>query len=216
MALPKELPEHITLKYLYPKKLENLEKFSDAEQKNILSAFRFAKMFHSDQKRIAGPPFIVHPIAVAQLLIDEFDADAETVMGGLLHDTVEDTPATLEDIESHFGPVVRFIVDGATDVGRGDGHPPIKDKQLRLAKTREKIRAFSDKDSRVGLVKIADRWHNLVTCFALRPKNQAMMARFALDFHIPLCRELGFGKQAELFEKAANAVLGRAKQLGGI
>ena len=201
------LTEYWPCKEIYPNDLYGLERFSKKEQEQIRSALQFAKRFHGDQRRVAGPKFITHPIAVAQLLIDFFEADADTVIAGLLHDTVEDTPATLEDVETLYGARARFIVDGATEVGRGDGQDRIFDKEERKKASRKKVREYGKQDKSVLTVKIADRWHNTCSCHALRAKNQRLMAEEFLSFHIPIAKELGY--DTTMMENAAQAVLER-------
>jgi GTP diphosphokinase / guanosine-3',5'-bis(diphosphate) 3'-diphosphatase len=196
---------------LFPKhmSLNHLEKFSAQEQELIAKALEFATRHHSSQKRVSGKPYIVHPIAVAQSLIDDFHADAETIAAGLLHDTVEDTAATLPDIEQEFGHRVKFLVDGTTDVGVGDGHEPIADWEVRWNATMEKAHAYAAKDKGVYIIKIADRWHNLTTCSVLRSKNQVRLVRTTKEFHLPACRELGFASQAREIEKVCEEIIKR-------
>ncbi|MBR9701177.1 bifunctional (p)ppGpp synthetase/guanosine-3',5'-bis(diphosphate) 3'-pyrophosphohydrolase [Candidatus Woesearchaeota archaeon] len=195
------------LSQVYPEALVFADLFSDQECELIIKALSFAQHHHRNQRRVAGPPFIVHPIATAQLLMDQFNADCGVTMAGLLHDTVEDTEATLEEVEERFGPAVMFLVDGATDVGRGDGNEKIENRAERVEATHKKVKKYAEKDPNVVLIKIADRWHNLMTCQALRKKSQCRMAQEALDFHIPLCREKGFNEQADMIEELARNIL---------
>jgi GTP pyrophosphokinase len=193
--------------------LTHLERYAVKDRARIQQALEFATAQHAPQRRVGGEPFITHPVAVTQLLIDEFSADAETVMAGLLHDTVEDTGATLEQVEGMFGPAVRFLVDGTTDVGKGDGNGHIEDRAERDAASHKKVEAYAAKDQRVYLIKIADRWHNVQHMSALRPKNQRRLANEALSFHIPVCRRLGFTKQADAFQHACEDALRRLDAL---
>lgn len=194
---------------LYPTELSGLDRFSPEDRRLIERALAFAREAHEGQNRIAGPPFVTHLIATAQLLKDQFDADAQAIAAGLLHDAPEDVNITLEEIEEEFGETIRFIVDGVTEVGRGDGNDPVPDKLLMKKLTREKVRAYGEKDERVFHVKIADRWHNLFTCGVLRKKFQSKLATEALHFHAPLCEEIGFTNQAALFKQLAREIVAR-------
>lgn len=188
--------------------LRGVEKYSGEEQELIRRALAVATDAHAGQQRIMGGPFITHPIAAAQFLIDH-GADAETVAAALMHDTVEDTDLTLEEIEQEFGPRIRFLVDGATDVGRGDGQEPIADRAALMEATHRKIRRYVQQDPRICLVKVADRWHNLLTARKLRTGSQRRLAKEALEFHVPLARDLHFGSEARKLEEAAKETLSR-------
>jgi len=196
------------------RKLHNLERFPVDERSLIARALEFAKIHHAPQRRISGEPYIVHPVAVAQLLIDEFHADAETVAAGLLHDTVEDTSATLEDIKREFGPVVAHIVDGVTIPGKGDGKPVIELRVERDAATHQKVLEYGVKDERVYLVKIADRWHNMTTCSVMRPASQLRLAKETVAFHVPLCIKLGFADIASRVERLCLSVISANESRG--
>lgn len=189
--------------------LTRLERFSQEERLLIEQALDYSTACHAPQRRVSGEPFITHPVAVAQSLIDDFGADADTVAAGLLHDAVEDTPATLDDVESRFGKTIRFLVDGATDVGKGDGAAHIPDVEERSQQSHMKVDRYAQSDPRVYLVKLADRWHNIKHCAALRPKNQLRMAMEALSYHVVIARRLGLVSQADAIERAACEVLAR-------
>ncbi len=192
--------------------LDNLDRFSVEEQLLIAKALEFATTHHAPQRRVSGEPYIIHPVAVAQILIDKFNADVMTVAAALLHDTVEDTSATLDDIELLFGVDIRFIVDGTTDVGKGDGREHIEDKHERADRTHHKVHEYAIKDSRIYLVKIADRWHNMTTCSALRFANQERLAMETMDFHVPAARKLGFDSHADELELLARKVCDIARK----
>jgi GTP diphosphokinase / guanosine-3',5'-bis(diphosphate) 3'-diphosphatase len=187
--------------------LDRMERFDPLDRQRIEKALLFSKKYHEKQRRVSGEPYIIHPVAVAQSLIDTFGADADTVITGLLHDTVEDTDATLDDVEREFGPVIRFLVDGTTDVGKGDGQAEIEDRTSRDAATHKKVEAYAAKDPRIFIVKIADRWHNMLSCRALRPKNQKRLALETLSFHVPAARKLGFASQADQLQKTCEDVI---------
>jgi GTP pyrophosphokinase len=195
---------------LYPQTLEHLERYSREERDLIERALAFARERHEGQTRLDGPPYLYHLIAVAQLLVANA-ADAQTVAAGLLHDTLEDTKTSLAEIEERFGPSVRFLVDGATETGRGDGREPIPDRDARTAATHEKIRSMVREDPRVWLVKGCDRWHNLLTCENLRVKSRIRWSSEALEFHVPGLRSAGFTRVADALALVARGALERAQ-----
>ena len=191
--------------------LSYTEKFSDDDLKRIKHAIAFATKAHEHQKRRGGEPYIVHPIAVAQSLIDEFHADVDTVITGLLHDTVEDTEVTLEDIEKEFGPTIRFLVDGVTDWGIKDGRNHIADKLERAKWTKKKVMEYAEKDPRLLLVKVADRKHNMHTVDRYTPSGQYGYSQDTLGFHVPIARRLGFTKEADELETMCLAFINKWK-----
>jgi GTP diphosphokinase / guanosine-3',5'-bis(diphosphate) 3'-diphosphatase len=187
-------------------KLEHLERFTPEEQQRILAALDFAAFHHRNHKRISGEPYVTHLLAVAQMLIDDFEADANTVIAGLLHDTVEDVDVTLEQVEENFGSKVRTLVDAATNVGEGDGHAKIHDWYVRTAASHKKVRRIGEEHGEVYLIKIADRIHNMRSCSAMRPFNQLRMADDVEAFSIPLCRELGLNTAEQILVDLVNEV----------
>ncbi len=193
--------------------LDDLDKYSYEERALIDRALIFATEHHAPQRRASGEPFITHPVAVAQILVDEFNADAQTVIAGLLHDTVEDTPATLSMVLAEFGDVIAHLVDGVTDVGRGDGREHIEDREERAAHTHKKVHEYAQKDTRVYLVKIADRWHNLAHIHALPLKNQKRLAEEAMSFHVVIARELGYAIIADRLEQLAQEICDRIRHI---
>ena len=192
--------------------LSHLERFTPEEQKRIADALQFAKEKHAVQKRLSGEPYIIHPVAVAQLCIDEFSVDADVVLAALLHDTVEDCGVALEEIESRFGPRVRTLVDACTNVGENDGHAKILDWYVRTNKSHEKLRRIGAQESGAFFIKVADRWDNVLASDGMRPYNQDRLAQDALSFTVPLCRELGFVQHAERIEAASKGAIERAKR----
>ena len=197
---------------LRPIALVRLDRFSPADRERILAALAFAKEHHGTQTRIEGGPYYTHLVAVAQLLIDEFTADADTVIAGLLHDTVEDTPVTLTDIETDFGASVRFLVDALTEVGKGEGENQISDKTERVRLTWEKVDRYAIKDPRVYLIKIADRWHNLLTSASLRRGTQLRWIKEVRDRCVPLARRLG---RTVVAQELQDAVIKAIARVGG-
>jgi guanosine-3',5'-bis(diphosphate) 3'-pyrophosphohydrolase len=192
--------------------LHHLERFSSEDRNRIARAVEYAKTRHQHQTRLGGGPYIVHPIGVAQRLIDKFSADADTVIAGLLHDTVEDTGASLDEIETLFGPVVRFLVDGVTDVGEGDGGEKISDKIHRARATEKKASGYGIKDPRVFIIKIADRTDNMYTVSVHSPRGQVGYSRATLNFHVRICRELGYESQADELQRLCEDTIARWPQ----
>lgn len=185
------------------------DRFSPEEKTSIRKALEFAAEAHKTQTRKGGEPYIVHPASVAQRLMDEIGADAETVMTGLLHDTVEDTEVTLDDIEREFGPKLRFMVDAVTDWGLKDGRAHISDKLERARRTKEKVREYAAKDRRVLFVKIADRADNMKTVGRYTPQGQVGYSKDTLGFHVPIARELGLDAIADEMETACNGFIAK-------
>lgn len=124
----------------------------------ILSAYEFAEKAHGDQKRSSGEPYIIHPLSVAEILVD-LGMDTDTICVGLLHDVVEDTEYTLDDIRSRFGQDVAMLVDGVTKLSR----VPVFDKQQQQAENFMKVLLAMSHDIRVMIIKLADRLHNTRT-----------------------------------------------------
>ena len=128
------------------------------DQERILSAAVYADSLHGDQKRKSGEPYIIHPLAVGSILI-QLGMDADTICAGLLHDVVEDTDATLADIEERFGPSVALMVDGVTKISRLKS----ESKSLQEAETIRKMFFAMGKDMRVIIIKLSDKLHNMRT-----------------------------------------------------
>ncbi len=168
--------------------------YSQADGDRIAAADLFAKQAHAGQTRKSGEPYIIHPRAVAHYLAD-IGMDADTVIAGLLHDTVEDTTVTLHDIEARFGPDVMQLVDGVTKLGQvnyieGDGSA--QRKAASIENVRKLLLAMSQ-DIRVLMIKLADRRHNLMTLKHLGPEHRRRIARESLDVFAPLADRLGMG-----------------------
>ena len=167
---------------------------ADAESDRLKKAVAMAKKAHSGQFRKTGEPYIVHPLAVKKIL-EEWGMDEDTIIAGVLHDTVEDTDMTLEDIRNEFGNSVAFLVDGVTKLStarRGmrdiDTYlPSTKDNFLRL------MIALGD-DIRVLIIKLADRLHNIRTLSALPPEKQKKIAKETLEVFAPLADRLNMGR----------------------
>ena len=159
----------------------------------IKRAVEMAKKAHEGQFRKTGEPYIIHPMAVKKIL-EEWGMDEDTIIAGILHDTVEDTDLTLADIKKEFGESVAFLVDGVTKLSNArtgmrdiDTYlPETKDNFLRL------MIALGD-DIRVLIIKLADRLHNLRTLSALPPDKQKKIAKETLEVFAPLADRLNMG-----------------------
>jgi RelA/SpoT family (p)ppGpp synthetase len=155
----------------------------------LASAFDFAFQLHQGQFRASGEPYIIHPIAVADLLRD-IGASAGVIAAGFLHDVVEDTEVTPEEIEGHFGAEVRALVEGVTKLG---GIHFTNKTEAQAENLRRMFLAMAS-DIRVVLVKLADRLHNMRTLGALKPEKQLRIARETREIYAPLANRLGIGR----------------------
>ena len=155
----------------------------------IRKAWDFCVRHHEGQMRASGEPYIVHPLEVAEVLAD-MRMDSTSIAAGLLHDSVEDTPATTEEIEAGFGPQVARIVEGVTNIDKIE----FANREDRQAENVRKMLLAMVSDVRVVLIKLADRLHNMRTLEHLRPERQEAIARETLDIYAPLAHRLGMGK----------------------
>lgn len=158
----------------------------DADCKRIMAAFNLADKAHAPQKRASGEPYILHPLAVATILAN-LQIDATTVIAALLHDVVEDTEYTLDQIEELFGHEVAFLVDGVTKLNQFQYHTK-EDQQLE--NYRKMILAMA-KDVRVVVIKLGDRLHNMRTLKHMRSDKQNRIAKETLEIFAPLAHRLG-------------------------
>jgi GTP pyrophosphokinase len=172
---------------------ELLEKVSlynkNADLSLLSKAYEFANAAHSNQKRISGEPFILHPLAVAVILA-ELELDLETLAAGLLHDVVEDTQVTLEQIEKEFGTEIALLVDGVTKLSRLE----FKSKEENQAENLRKMFLAMAKDIRIILIKLADRLHNMRTLNYHPEFKQKEIAAETLEIFAPLAHRLGIYK----------------------
>ncbi len=156
----------------------------------IEKAYAVAKKAHSGQFRKSGEPYIIHPLCVG-IILTELKLDKESISAGLLHDVVEDTDMTLEELEDLFGSEVAFLVDGVTKLGQiGD----ISDKTEEQAENLKKMFIAMAKDIRVLIIKLADRLHNIRTLNFRKPEKRIKVARETMDIYAPLAQRLGISK----------------------
>src|ERR1700728_1629979 len=155
----------------------------------IRKAWEFCVQHHDGQMRASGEPYIIHPLEVAEVLA-EMKMDATAIAAGLLHDSVEDTPATNEEIAAGFGDQVAHIVEGVTKIDKIQ----FANREDRQAENVRKMLLAMVSDVRVVLIKMADRLHNMRTLQHLPPDRQESIARETLDIYAPLAHRLGMGK----------------------
>ena len=155
----------------------------------IRKAWEFCVKHHAGQMRASGEPYIIHPLEVAEVLA-EMKMDATAIAAGLLHDSVEDTPATNEEIAAGFGDQVAHIVEGVTKIDKIQ----FANREDRQAENVRKMLLAMVSDIRVVLIKLADRLHNLRTLEHLKPDRQEAIARETQEIYAPLAHRLGMGK----------------------
>lgn len=156
----------------------------------IEKAYRTAKSAHKDQARKSGEPYIIHPLWVGIILAD-LEMDKETIVAGMLHDAVEDTEMTLEDVAREFGEEVALLVDGVTKLGQLSYS---QDKLEVQAENLRKMFLAMAKDIRVIIIKLADRLHNMRTLEFMTPAKQKEKARETMDIYAPIAHRLGISK----------------------
>ena len=170
--------------------VETLETYLPDEQvKKVLEAYEFGAAFHKGQARKSGEPYITHPVAVAQEL-GEMHLDSEAICAAILHDVVEDTPATLEEIENKFGEEVALIVDGVSKLDQIQ----FRSRAEAQAESFRKMMLAMIEDIRVILVKLSDRLHNMQTLGAMPAKKKKRIARETLDIYAPIANRLGINR----------------------
>lgn len=155
----------------------------------VMKAYEYAKLMHKDQKRKSGEPYIIHPVNVAIILAD-LDMDVETIVSALLHDVVEDTPATYDDIKEMFSEDVAKIVDGVTKLNKLN----YKSSEAFQAENLRKMILAMNNDIRVIIVKLADRLHNLRTLEYMNVEKRKQKAQETIEIYAPLAGRLGIFK----------------------
>lgn len=167
-----------------------IEKYmTEDEVAFVMKAYEYAKLMHKDQKRKSGEPYIIHPVNVAIILAD-LDMDVETIVSALLHDVVEDTPATYDDIKEMFSEDVAKIVDGVTKLNKLN----YKSSEAFQAENLRKMILAMNNDIRVIIVKLADRLHNLRTLEYMNEEKRKQKAQETIEIYAPLAGRLGIFK----------------------
>ena len=176
---------------LYKDLIETIKRYHPSDDLSMIEkAYQVAKEQHKNQKRKSGEPYIIHPLCVAIILAD-LEMDKETIAAGLLHDVVEDTGMTLEEVEQEFNPDVALLVDGVTKLTQLNLN---SDKVEMQAENLRKMFVSMAKDIRVIIIKLADRLHNLRTLEYQTPEKQKEKARESLEIYSPLAERLGISK----------------------
>ncbi|MBP9601954.1 MAG: HD domain-containing protein, partial [Lutibacter sp.] len=163
------------------------QSFTEDNKREIRKAFDLAVEAHSKQRRKTGEPYIFHPIAVAKIVAYEIGLDATSIISALLHDVVEDTHYTIQNIEELFGSTVAKIVEGLTKIKNLNKD---QDASIQAENFRKMLLTLND-DVRVILIKIADRYHNMQTMDAMPNDKQLKIASETLYIYAPLAHRLG-------------------------
>ena len=176
---------------LYDMLIARIRKYHPSTDVSMVGkAYQMAKSAHGDQRRKSGEPYIIHPLWVSIILAD-LEMDKETITAGLLHDVVEDTKYTEEDIRKEFGDEVALLVDGVTKLGRLSYS---SDKLEVQAENLRKMFLAMAKDIRVIIIKLADRLHNMRTLQFMTPAKQKEKAKETMDIYAPIAQRLGISK----------------------
>ena len=187
----KTMEDFTSPEILYDELIASVRKYHPSTDISMIEkAYKIAYEAHKDQKRKSGEPYIIHPLCVAIILAD-LELDKETIVAGLLHDVVEDTVMTTEEITEEFGAEVALLVDGVTKLGQLSYSA---DKVEVQAENLRKMFLAMAKDIRVILIKLADRLHNMRTLQYMRPEKQQEKARETMDIYAPIAMRLGISK----------------------
>ncbi len=179
---------------LYAELIESVRKYHPSTNISLIEkAYHIADEAHKEQIRKSGEPYIIHPLCVA-IILAELELDKETIVAGLLHDVVEDTVMTDEEISAEFGGEVALLVDGVTKLGQLSYKADKVDKVDVQAENLRKMFLAMAKDIRVILIKLADRLHNMRTLRYMRPEKQKEKARETMDIYAPIAQRLGISK----------------------
>ena len=188
-SAPQTIPP-ATIDHRFESLLRHVQANRPSEDVSLIrKAWEFCVQHHAGQMRASGEPYIIHPLEVAEVLA-EMKMDATAIAAGLLHDSVEDTPATNEEIAAKFGDQVAHIVEGVTKIDKIQ----FANREDRQAENVRKMLLAMVSDVRVVLIKLADRLHNMRTLEHLKPDRQEAIARETQDIYAPLAHRLGMGK----------------------
>lgn len=192
------LKEYLSPEELYADLISRVKKYHPSDDISLIEkAYQTAFSAHKDQVRKSGEPYIIHPLYVAIILAD-LEMDKETIAAGILHDVVEDTILTIDQIKEQFGDDVALLVDGVTKLQQlqlsGDNQDKSADKLELQAENLRKMFLAMAKDIRVILIKLADRLHNMRTLKYMPPEKQERIARETLDIYSPIAQRLGISK----------------------
>ncbi|MBR3806844.1 MAG: bifunctional (p)ppGpp synthetase/guanosine-3',5'-bis(diphosphate) 3'-pyrophosphohydrolase [Lachnospiraceae bacterium] len=192
--------EHLSPEELYRDLISRVQKYHPSDDISLIEkAYNLAYEAHKTQVRKSGEPYIIHPLCVAIILAD-LEMDKETIAAGLLHDVVEDTIYTGEEIKQMFGEDVELLVDGVTKLQSlqlGDNSQAMDKDKEKLEMQAENLRKMflaMAKDIRVIIIKLADRLHNMRTLKYMKPEKQQRIARETLDIYAPIAQRLGISK----------------------
>ena len=179
-----------------------IQKILDGEKQydlsKIVSAYELAEKYHHNQKRESGEPYITHPLAVAYILL-ELGMDTDTICSALLHDVVEDTDCTLEQLQKKFGTDVAMLVNGVTKLKKVETFT--KDEQK--AENIRKILLAMSEDIRVIIIKLADRLHNMRTLNFCKEEKRRTIAHETMNIYAPIAHRLGISSIKDEFEDLA-------------
>ena len=190
-ASVKNMKDFTSPEQLYRELISSVHKYHPSADITLIEkAYRVAYDAHKGQARKSGEPYIIHPLCVGIILAD-LELDKESIAAGLLHDVVEDTVMTEEELEREFGSEVALIVDGVTKLGQLNYSA---DKVEEQAENLRKMFLAMAKDIRVILVKLADRLHNMRTLQYMSPAKQKEKARETMDIYAPIAQRLGISK----------------------
>ena len=190
-ASVKTMEDFTSPSVLYEELISSVQKYHPSTDTSMIEkAYRIARDAHEGQVRKSGEPYIIHPLCVGIILAD-LELDKETIVAGLLHDVVEDTVMTTEEITQEFGAEVALLVDGVTKLGQLNYSA---DKVEVQAENLRKMFLAMAKDIRVILIKLADRLHNMRTLKYMPPHKQKEKARETMDIYAPIAQRLGISK----------------------
>ena len=190
-----------------PDEMQLIEKIKSynhyVDEKMIKNAYQYAAELHKTQKRHSGDPYISHPLAVANILA-ELKLDGPTITTALLHDTIEDTKATYEEVKTNFGEEIANLVEGVTKISKLE----VEKKNLTAGENFRKLILATSKDIRVLLVKLADRLHNIRTINSIEKQDKReRIARETMEIYAPLAERMGMHKVRDELEDRSFAVL---------